>query len=626
MQNALFTKFAPLAMALMLGTSGEANAQQGLDAHGFVLSAQDGDPRDPLTLQRPGAFETGDFFATGILEYAESPLTVIYRYPAGRPDETGVALDNVMAMNLSAGIALHNRVRLDMSAPLFFSSTGEFETQQGLGLGDTRLSAMVSIVAPNRSSEQNWGLGFVPSIALPTGNDERFIGMGGFSGGGLLAATYEASQFTLTVNAGAQLNPDLELGNLNGVHQAQVGLGGGFLVSPQLGLSAELRALPYLASNGDGEFGLPAEALVTMRGRTATNGHWLAGGSMGLTDGPGTAVYRVFVGGGYGKMSAIGPIDRDLDGIMDAVDSCKSEAEVANGYRDDDGCPDSLGTLVIQVYDGGRVRAGVEVTAEGPTEDDYEIYDSSSDPIELTVMPETTWVMKASAHGFWAKQKVLVQEGENIIRLDLEPTAAVRIVAITQDGQPVPNAGVALITEDELPTGFPLKPDGTTTLELPSGTHVIVVQAEWSSVFRKEITVQSGGQAEVIAVLMDAHAKVTQTHIEIDDLIYFEQNSANISARSFPLLDEIANLILFNSGIQGLEIGGHTSSEASQEYNQELSENRANSVRAYLIVRGVDPNILQARGYGETQLISGNDSEAQRRLNRRVEFKILSRQ
>jgi len=626
MKDALFTKLTPLATVLMLSVSGNASAQQGMDAHGFVLSAQDGDPRDYLALQRPGAFQAGDFFATGVLEYAESPLTVIYRYPAGRPDETGVALDNVMAMNLSAGIAVHKRIRLDLSAPLFFSTTGEFETQQGLGIGDMRLSSMVSILAPNRSAGQSFGLGFVPSVSIPTGNDERFIGMGGFAGGGTIAATYEASQFTVSGNVGAQLNPSLEFANLTGVHQAQIGLGGGYLFSPELSLNAEVYALPYLASNGDGEFGLPAEAIVSMRGRTESGGHWLAGGSMGLSNGPGTAVYRIFVGGGYGKMSAIGPIDRDLDGIMDALDSCRAEAEVINGYRDDDGCPDSLGNLLIQVYDEGRIRAGIEVTAEGPTEDDYEIYDSGPDPIELTVTPESTWILRATAHGFWAKQRIEVQEGDNIIKLDLEPTAEVRIAAVTQDGQPVPKAGVALITEDELPTGFPLRPDGTTILELAAGKHVIVVQAEWSSVFRKEITVESGGSAEVIAVLLDAHAKITQTHIEIDDRIYFEQNSANISAKSFPLLDEIANLILFHPDIQLIEIAGHTSSEASEEYNQQLSENRAKSVRAYLIVRGVHPDILQANGYGETQLVSGNDSEEQRRLNRRVEFKILRRQ
>ncbi|KQC11514.1 MAG: hypothetical protein APR62_09775 [Smithella sp. SDB] len=68
------------------------------------------------------------------------------------------------------------------------------------------------------------------------------------------------------------------------------------------------------------------------------------------------------------------------------------------------------------------------------------------------------------------------------------------------------------------------------------------------------------------------------------------------------------------------EIGGHTDNIASAEYNQNLSEERANSVRQYLIDKfGIDGSRLTAIGYGLTKPIAGNDTEEGRQQNRRVE-------
>jgi len=68
------------------------------------------------------------------------------------------------------------------------------------------------------------------------------------------------------------------------------------------------------------------------------------------------------------------------------------------------------------------------------------------------------------------------------------------------------------------------------------------------------------------------------------------------------------------------EIGGHTDNIASAEYNQKLSEKRANSVRQYLIDKfGIDGSRLTAVGYGMTKPVAGNDTEEGRQKNRRVE-------
>jgi len=74
-----------------------------------------------------------------------------------------------------------------------------------------------------------------------------------------------------------------------------------------------------------------------------------------------------------------------------------------------------------------------------------------------------------------------------------------------------------------------------------------------------------------------------------------------------------------------VEIGGHTDAIGTDAFNQQLSEARAEAVRAYLIDRfEVAPNRLVARGYGEAQPIASNERRSGRALNRRVEFTVLN--
>jgi OOP family OmpA-OmpF porin len=69
-----------------------------------------------------------------------------------------------------------------------------------------------------------------------------------------------------------------------------------------------------------------------------------------------------------------------------------------------------------------------------------------------------------------------------------------------------------------------------------------------------------------------------------------------------------------------LEVHGHTDNTASTDYNQRLSEARANAVRDYFIHRGIQPNRIQAKGFGETKPAAANETEAGRALNRRIEL------
>lgn len=71
-----------------------------------------------------------------------------------------------------------------------------------------------------------------------------------------------------------------------------------------------------------------------------------------------------------------------------------------------------------------------------------------------------------------------------------------------------------------------------------------------------------------------------------------------------------------------VEVAGHTDSVGASEYNQSLSEQRAESVKAYLVARGVDANRISVTGYGEARPRTSNDTVEGRRLNRRVEIRV----
>ncbi len=104
--------------------------------------------------------------------------------------------------------------------------------------------------------------------------------------------------------------------------------------------------------------------------------------------------------------------------------------------------------------------------------------------------------------------------------------------------------------------------------------------------------------------------------------VEFKLNSAVLENRSTGLLDEIASVIKKNQ-VKKLLIVGHTDSTHTEDYNLKLSLDRANTVRSYLIHRGVHEDVLMTQGFGKRKPIAPNTTEAGRAKNRRVEFFIL---
>ncbi|NLR92868.1 OmpA family protein [Flammeovirga agarivorans] len=102
----------------------------------------------------------------------------------------------------------------------------------------------------------------------------------------------------------------------------------------------------------------------------------------------------------------------------------------------------------------------------------------------------------------------------------------------------------------------------------------------------------------------------------------FDTNSFNIRKESFFDLDRLVAMMNRND-LWILIIEGHTDNVDSKEYNIELSKNRANAVKEYLISKGVHPTRIDAYGYGEERPVGSNATSSGRQENRRVVFTIL---
>lgn len=106
--------------------------------------------------------------------------------------------------------------------------------------------------------------------------------------------------------------------------------------------------------------------------------------------------------------------------------------------------------------------------------------------------------------------------------------------------------------------------------------------------------------------------------------VFFETASYELDPKSFVELDQVVDLLNKNKTLK-IEISGHTDNVGDDKSNQVLSQNRANAVYKYLISKGIDASRLTYAGYGEAKPIMSNETSEGRKMNRRTEFKVISK-
>ncbi|RME20462.1 MAG: OmpA family protein [Deltaproteobacteria bacterium] len=275
-----------------------------------------------------------------------------------------------------------------------------------------------------------------------------------------------------------------------------------------------------------------------------------------------------------------GAADTDKDGIPDDSDRCIDDPEDKDDFEDTDGCPD------LDNDDDGILDADDECALDPEDRDDFQDADGCPDPDndEDGIVDQDDRCINDP--GTAEAQGCPDRDGDTLADMDDEcpdePGPVEAGGCPDQDGDRVPDK------RDECPTE-PADP-------------------------RVDPSRSNGCPERVV---------VTTDEVVILDKVYFDTDQATIKRSSYPILNDVAEVLKKYPDIKLVEIQGHTDSQASDEYNLDLSQRRAEAVRQYLIDKGVEPERLVAKGYGESQPIDTNDTAEGRARNRRVQFLIV---
>lgn len=611
-----------MTLALLPGL---AAAQTGLDAHDLYLAPQQG---GAFTVLSPTAFEKGAWYASGLFEYGNDVLVLHQVLDNGEEREV-TALGGLGALNLGAGYALHERVRLEIAMPVVPMSSG-LDGSNGFALGDLRMGVTVPVF-----QSEGLGVAVAPWLDLPTGDEVAFLGRAGVGGGLKAAAAYQAGDWTLAGSAGMALQKAMELKNLNGADQVQLGLSAAWAATEKRGLTAELLLAPATVKNVASGAGFPAEARLASRHGVSDGSHVVWGVAKGVSAGVGAADWRLFLGGGFGSHEEAAPaviaavVDADQDGIEDGVDACPAEAENKNGYKDEDGCPDVNTKLAVSPMWEGKPLSGAAVSVKlGSQAMDFTSGASAWTREALDVGAQVA--ASASYKGcLFGEASAAVAEGENTLSIPMiRKMGQVKWDIRKPDGTPLTGATVTFQgagSDPCVPTEAFVLAEGKGTQDVGLGERVAVVSAPGFKAVQIPVTVLAERASEPAPVTLDK----TQLAVKNDEIatlepVYFDTSKASIQDRSFALLDEMAATLIAHPQWTAVEIGGHTDADGDDAMNLDLSQRRATEVRAHLVQKGVEAARLTAKGYGETVPVGPNDTAANKAKNRRVEFKIVT--
>ncbi|HEX8108893.1 MAG TPA: OmpA family protein, partial [Kofleriaceae bacterium] len=484
----------------------------------------------------------------------------------------------------------------------------------GQGIGNIGVHFKTRFLKTSRGP--HIGLGVIASLYLPTTNPtDRFLGeasrSNGTTGGklvpqvmGILDKEFgRTGALRMSLNAGIRIrsaetftnsdpgidNAPVTNGTVTAGSEIPFGFGIAYALSRQkFDLVGEvIGSIPL----GDHTNYQPLEVLGGVKLYLARNSFLSLGVGRGLVPDKGA---------NPGVRAMIGIVfepnigDRDGDGIKDDVDKCPDEPEDFDGFEDEDGCPDPDNDHdgVPDVDDrcpdipGPKENDGCPITANNDR-------DGDGIPDNVDKCPD----QPEDKDGF--------QDEDGCPDPD-------------NDGDGIPDNVDLCPNDPEDKDGFE-DADGCPD---PDNDHDRIPDKDDKCPNEPETY---NGYQDEDGCPDRGRVVVTDTSIEILDVIYFEYDKAVILPKSFPILDAVAATLQGNPSIQLVEIQGHTDERGDDTYNLELSDRRAKAVMKYLVDKGVDPKRLTAHGYGETMPLDNRHNEAAWAKNRRVAFLIIKR-
>jgi len=188
----------------------------------------------------------------------------------------------------------------------------------------------------------------------------------------------------------------------------------------------------------------------------------------------------------------------------------------------------------------------------------------------------------------------------------------------------------ALVKYELLPSGKQVgvarsaPSDGRYRVSLPPGEQY-GVRAEAKGFYALSETFDTKALGEYAEVERDLFLTPIKENMTIRlNNVFFDFGKYDLRPESYPELDRLVQFLSDEKTVM-IEVAGHTDNVGDDRSNITLSQNRVNSVRAYLESKGVTTGRVVAKGYGKTKPVAPNDTEEGRQQNRRVEFVILKK-
>jgi outer membrane protein OmpA-like peptidoglycan-associated protein len=283
--------------------------------------------------------------------------------------------------------------------------------------------------------------------------------------------------------------------------------------------------------------------------------------------------------------------DEDADGVRNIDDACMFEKEDYDGHDDEDGCPETSTDR-----DGDALIDAVDVCPDEPEDKDQFNDDDGCPDFDDDVDGISDLVDHC---------RRVAEDVDGWDDDDGCPDPDNDFDGIPDDQDECPNqAG------DRALNGCPtndIDQDG-----VADATDTCPTEAEVHNNYLDDDGCPDSAPSRVT---------VTRRKIEIQERIQFETGRARLLPESFPVLDDVARVLVDVPSMR-IRVEGHTDNQGSDDFNLELSGERARAVMTYLLAKGISADRLESEGYGETVPLDTNRTPEGRARNRRVEFVI----
>lgn len=548
------------------------------------------------------------FFARPLFHYTRQPLVYEYEEQPGIAQREPLAIvNNILQGDLMVGFA-YDRLRLGVDLPVYFFADGEGQGSAS-GIGDVAVDTKVTLLDGGSAP----GVAINGRLSLPTSSIDK-LPLGNSNPGWEIAAIVDqklGDNFLLAGNLGIRGGNDVTLENVELNDFFVFRAAGAYLLDETSGVALEFAGnVPFSENAGQG---MPIEVMLDGYTDVAPDVKVRGGIGTSLTSGVAAPDLRLLLGFEWRPTK---DLDADDDGIDDLVDACPTVKEDADGEQDEDGCPDDIGVVVVKVVDAdgkelpdAKVELGKEKGASGLT----------------ATLDSGSYTAKVTADGYEpgeAAIEVVDSDAGREVEVKLSkvviPMGTLNVRVEDADGNPIEGATIRIGDRSF---------EGATLSEMmKTGDYEVRASAEGYKPGKANApTLAKDGTSELVLTLDEAQAELKGERIDLRDRVYFDLSKATIQDRSFTLLDEVVAILTEHPELTKLRIEGHTDSRGSASSNKSLSQRRADSVRQYLIGKGIAADRLVAVGFGEDKPLDTAANEAAWAKNRRVDFFVAER-